>query len=126
MKHVPNGREERNTARDGTQVPMKKNSQGWDPRTHERKSSANSRRGCGLIVRAMGKDVSENSMPVVKVEKLVLNARVGEGGDRLVRAEKALQQTERRIQSHTESLGSQKGERKKFPTMMRSSIHCGK
>ena len=30
MKHVPNGREERKTAKDGTQVPMKNNSQGRD------------------------------------------------------------------------------------------------
>ena len=33
MKHVPNGREERKTARDGTQEPKKKNSQGRDPST---------------------------------------------------------------------------------------------
>ena len=32
MKHEPNGREESETARD------------WDPRTHDRKSNANSRR----------------------------------------------------------------------------------
>ena len=30
-KHVPNRREERKTARDRTQVPIKKNSQGCDP-----------------------------------------------------------------------------------------------
>ena len=36
MKHVPNVREERKTARDGTQGPKKKkNSQGRDPRTQE-------------------------------------------------------------------------------------------
>ena len=33
----------------------------------------------------------------------MFNVRVGESGDRLVRAEKALQQTERRIQSHRKS-----------------------
>ena len=31
-----------------------------DPRTHERKSRANSRQSCDLIVRAMGKEESEN------------------------------------------------------------------
>ena len=36
----------------------------------------------------------------VKVKKLVLNVRVGESGERSVRGEKALQQAERRIQSH--------------------------
>ena len=59
-----------------------------------------------MIVRAMGKDASENPMRVVEVEKLMLNVRVGESGDRLVRAEKALQQAERRILSHTQSLTS--------------------
>ena len=37
MKHVPNGREERKTARERTQGPVKKNSRSRDPRTHERK-----------------------------------------------------------------------------------------
>ena len=105
MKHVPNVREERKTGRDGTQVPMKKNSQGWDPMTHEREEHSQrqaSGRGC-VSVRAMGKDVSEKPMRVVKVEKLMLNSRVGESGDNLVRAEKAL-----------------------LWTMMRSSAHCRK
>ena len=60
MKHVPNVGEERKTARDGTPEPKKKNSQGRDPRTHDRKSSANSRQSCDLIVRVMQKDASEN------------------------------------------------------------------
>ena len=51
----------------------------------------------------MSKEASENPMRVLKVVKLVLSVRVGEGGDRLVRAEKALQQAERRIQSHRKS-----------------------
>ena len=45
----------------------------------------------------MGKDAFENPMRAIKVEKLVLNVRVGERVDRSVRAEKALQQAERRI-----------------------------
>ena len=54
----------------------------------------------------MGKDASENPIRVVKVERL----RVGESGDRLVRAEKALQQVERRILSHRKSRKSGKRE----------------
>ena len=90
---------------------MKKNSQGWDPRTHERKEHSQLQASgrvsvpitSGSIVRAMEKDACETSTRVVKVEKLLLNVRVGEGGDRSVRAEKALQQAERRIQSHRKS-----------------------
>ena len=41
MNHVPNGRDGRKTARDGSQVPMKKNSQGRDPGPVEENSSAN-------------------------------------------------------------------------------------
>ena len=40
----------------------------------------------------MEKDASENPMRVVKEEKFVLNASVGERGDRSVHAEKTLQQ----------------------------------
>ena len=40
MKHVP---DEEKQPGSGPQDPRKKNSQGWDSRTHERKSSANSR-----------------------------------------------------------------------------------
>ena len=37
----------------------KEESQGRDPRTHERKSSANSRQSCDMIVRAMEKEESD-------------------------------------------------------------------
>ena len=52
MKHVPNGREER------------KNSQGRDPRAHERKSSANHMQSGRLIVREMEKYAFENPIDV--------------------------------------------------------------
>ena len=48
-----------------------------------------------------------------------MNVRVGESGERSVRAEKASQQAERF--SHTESLGSQGGEENLQIMMMRSS-----
>ena len=57
--------------------------------------------------------------------KLVLNACVGESGDRLVRAEKASQQAERRIQSHRKSRKSGRRE-EDLQMMIRSSQHCGK
>ena len=53
-------------------------------------------------------------------EKIVLDVRVGESGERSVRAEKALQQAERRIQSHRKSLGSQGGEENLQKMMMKS------
>ena len=120
MKHVPNGREERNTTRDGTRAPVKKNSQGWDPRTHERKSSSNGRQvgkffvliGCGLIVRAMGKDAPENPMRLVKVETDYFALK-----RRCSRLKEGF--------SHTKSLGSQEGE-ENLQTMMRSSARCRK
>ena len=37
MKHEPNGREERETAREGTREPVKQNSQGPGPRTREQR-----------------------------------------------------------------------------------------
>ena len=49
-------------------------------------------------------------MRVIKVEKLVLNVRVGKSGDRSVRVEKVLQQAEMNEDSATESLGSQEEE----------------
>ena len=104
MKHVPNGREESQTARDGTQGPKKKkNSQGWDPGTHERKSRANSRQSCDLIVRAMEKEESEN--PKIQCELSNWKSscyQVGESGDRSVRAEKVLQQAEKNQDSATQ------------------------
>ena len=121
MKHVlaPS----QGVSRDGTQVPMKKNrqgrdprtreenSQGWDPMTHERKSSAHSRLGCGLVFRPMGKDASENPMRAIKVEKLVLNAVLV----KVVTDLFALRRRHSRLKagfSHTESLGGQEGERR--------------
>ena len=93
-----------NTARDGTQGPKKKkNSQGWDPRTHERKSRTNSRQSCDLIVRAMGKEESEN--PKIQCELSNWKSscyQVGESGDRSVRAEKVLQQAEKNNDSATQ------------------------
>ena len=59
----------------------------------------------------MGKDASENPMRLVKVEKLVLNARVV----KVVTDQFALRRRCSRLKegfSHTESLGSQEGERK--------------
>ena len=96
--------------------PMKRNSQGWETGPMK-KSVANCRQeravstcssgkvcvpiGRGLIVRAMEKDASENLMRVIKVEKLVVDVRDGESGDRTFRAEKVLQQVERtRIRPH--------------------------
>ena len=70
--------------------------------------------GSGLIVRAMGKDASDNPMRVSEVEKLVLNVRV---------VEKALQQTERRTQSHRKSRKSGRRE-ENLQKMMMSSVHC--
>ena len=74
MKHMPNGREERKTARDGTQGPKKKkNIQGWDPRTHERKSRANSKQSCDLIFEQWRRiRESQNPARAIKLEKLVL------------------------------------------------------
>ena len=68
------------------------------------------------------KDASENPMRGVKVEKIVLNARVGERCDRSVHASKTLQQAERRIQSHGKSRKSGRREGNVQMTT-RSSVH---
>ena len=65
-------------------------------------------------------------MRAVKVEKLVLNAHVGESGDRSVHAEKTSQQAERRIQSHTVSEVRKEVEQISIQMMIRSSAHCRK
>ena len=91
MKHVPNGHEER------------KNSQGWGPRTHERKSRANSRQSCDLIVRAMEKEESENLGIQCELSNWKSSCyQVGESCDRSVRAEKVLQQAEKNKDSATQ------------------------
>ena len=104
MKHVPNGRAERKAVKDGTQGPKKKkHSQGWDPTTHERKSGANSRQSCDLIVRAMEKEESEN--PRIQYElsnSKSLCYQVGGSGDRSVQVEKELQQAEKNKDSTTQ------------------------
>ena len=106
-------KKEKNQPGTGPKDPRRrKNSQGWDPRTHGRKSSANSRQGCALIVRAMEKDVSENRMRVVKVEKLVLLVKVVTDQFALRRCDSRLKRR-RRIRPHRMSLGSEDGERKK-------------
>ena len=76
-------------------------------------------------MRAIKKDASENPIRVIQVDKLVLNARVGESGDRLVRVEKASQQAERRIQSQRKSRKSGRRE-ENHQVMTRSSVHCRK
>ena len=68
---------------------------------------------------------SDNLVRVVKVEKLVRNARVGENGGRSVHAEKTSQEAERRIQSHMKSQKSGRTE-ENLQVMTRSSVHCGK
>ena len=114
-------------------MDVKKEEQPGDPSTHERKEHSQRQAsgkvcvpiGSGLIVPAMEKDASENPMRVVKVEKLALGARVGESGDRSIRAEKALQQAERRTLSHRKSRKSGRRE-ENLQTMTRSSVHCRK
>ena len=39
MKHVPNGREERETAREGTREPVNKTARDRDPRTREQRKA---------------------------------------------------------------------------------------
>ena len=94
---------QKKAARDGARGPVKKNTQGWDPRTHERKSSANNRQSCDFNCSSNGEEESENPMRVITLEELVLNYRVGESGDRSVRAGKVLQQAETNEDSATQS-----------------------
>ena len=76
---------------------------GMGPQDHERKSRANSRQSCDLIVRAMGKKESKN--PKIQCELSNWKSscyQVGESGDRSVRAEKVLQQAEKNKDSATQ------------------------
>ena len=54
MKHEPKGREERETAREGTQEPKNQNSQGGIQEPKNRKSIANRRQDNTPRVRAEG------------------------------------------------------------------------
>ena len=88
MSHVPNGREGRKTARDGT---------------HERKSSANSRQSCDLIIRAMEEEESENPRIQCELSNRKSSCyQVGESGVRSVRAEKVLLQADKKKDSATQ------------------------
>ena len=76
----------------------------------------------------MEKAASETSMRVIKVEKLVLDVRVGERCDRSVR-DKVLQQAEKNEDSATQKKSRESGRRRKENLqmmMMRSSAHCRK
>ena len=61
MEHVPNGREERKTARDGTQVPMKKAARVGTPGPVN-KTQCQQAQAEMCIVRAMEKVAAENPM----------------------------------------------------------------
>ena len=85
--------------------------------------------GRGLIVRAMGKDASENPMRAINVKELMLNICVGECGDRWVCGEKVSQQAEAtqrksrtadklRVWPHRRSLRSQEGGTKSLQRIM--------
>ena len=62
MKHEPKGREERETAREGTQEPKNQNSQGGTQEPKNRKSIANRRQDNTPRVRAEGVTAETTAM----------------------------------------------------------------
>ena len=104
------------------------NSQAWDPRTRERKNIANCRQVDKFASRSAVVRLCEHWGRMrlrIRCELSNVNVFVGESGDRSVRAEKASQQAERRIQSHRKSRKSGRRE-ENLQMMTRSSVHCRK